>query len=123
MKRITKIYLGFSGYMIFLLMLSYLFQKQLFVNSLPQAVYQFISTVFIELMIFGWILMIVYAGGRWFLDLLKFKFDTELEKIIFSVGIGLGFISYTIFILSVFKLLYFSVVFVILFAATILFIS
>lgn len=52
------------------------------------------------------LLLISFSLGEWLLKVLKFESDMFLEKFCFAVGIGLGILSYTVFFLAVFGLLY-----------------
>jgi len=119
MNRLKKTVLVLFVYLISLLSLTYFFQRQLFTNSIKEAVKQFFSTVFIELLVFCWFLLLICAIGHWIFSKIKYKFDSRLEELIFTVAIGFGFLSYSVFMLAVFRCLYFSVVFFILFALTI----
>lgn len=113
------LYLLFFVYLIGLAAATYIFNRQFITNSPARTLVQFFSTTFFEIIIFCWMSILVYVFGNWICFKTKCEFDSQIEEFVFSVGIGLGCISYLVFALSALRLLYVPVGYVFLSVLTI----
>lgn len=119
MKRIKIISILFFIYLAGLAAATYVFNRPVVTNSPAQALVQFFTTTFTEIIVFCWISILAYVFGSWIFFKAKYEFDSQLEEFVFSIGIGLGSISYLVFVLSALQLLYISAGYVLLSVLTI----